>query len=45
MAEAVKLGRAGVGIDLNAKYLRENAVPRVKGALLSRPETAWLAGT
>jgi DNA modification methylase len=37
-------GRRSVGIDLSEKYLRNNAVPRIEGALLSRPATARLAG-
>ncbi len=37
-AEAARLGRAGWGIDLSEKYLRENAVPRVKEALAGDKE-------
>jgi DNA modification methylase len=44
VAVAVDLGRAGWGIDLSEGYLRKNAVPRVRGALLRRSTTAWLAG-
>lgn len=45
VAVAVEEGRRGVGIDLSEKYLTDNAVPRVRGALLGKAETAWLAGT
>jgi DNA modification methylase len=41
-AVAVQAGRRGWGIDLSEKYLRENAVVRVKGALLARPNLTHL---
>ncbi len=41
-ATAVGHGRKGWGIDLSEKYLRENAVVRIKGALLARPALAHL---
>lgn len=41
---ALGLGRRSVGIDLSERYLKNNAVPRVVGALTSRPATAHLAG-
>lgn len=41
-AVCVKLGRHSWGIDLSEQYLRENAVPRVIAALLSRPITSDL---
>ena len=37
-------GRRSIGIDLSEKYLRDNAVPRIEGELLSRPTLAGLAG-
>jgi DNA modification methylase len=37
-------GRRCVGVDLNEGYLRDHAVPRVKGALTARPATAGLTG-
>lgn len=36
-------GRWSWGIDLSAKYLRDNAVPRIVGALQARPALAHLA--
>lgn len=33
-----------MGIDLSEKYLRENAIPRIEGELLSRPKLSHLAG-
>jgi DNA modification methylase len=41
---ALAHGRHCVGIDLSEKYLRDNAIPRIQGALLSRPGLAHLAG-
>lgn len=41
---AIDLGRDSIGIDLSKKYLDENAIPRIKGALLGRPNLAHLAG-
>lgn len=41
-AVAVTHGRHGVGIDLSEKYLRENAVVRIEGELLSTPATVHL---
>jgi len=32
-ATAIVHGRRGVGIDLNEKYLRENAIPRIEAAI------------
>lgn len=32
-AVAVELGRHGIGIDLSAKYLQENAVPRIESSI------------
>lgn len=32
-ATAITLGRRGIGIDLNEKYLRENAIPRIEAAI------------
>ena len=40
---AIALGRHSVGIDLSDRYLRENAIPRIEGELLSRPALAHLA--
>lgn len=37
-------GRHSVGIDLSEKYLRDNAIPRIEGELLSRPALAGLTG-
>ena len=37
-------GRRCWGIDLSEKYLRNNAIPRIEGALMARPGTAGLAG-
>lgn len=37
-------GRHCIGIDLSEVYLRENAIPRIQGALLNRPGLAHLAG-
>lgn len=37
---SIDLGRSSVGIDLNEKYLRNNAIPRVEGTLLRRSDTA-----
>lgn len=42
VATANALGRRGWGIDLSEKYLKENAVPRVEGGLMSRPATVGL---
>lgn len=44
VATAIDLGRWGCGIELNAKYLRDNAVPRIEGVLLRRPSTRALTG-
>jgi DNA modification methylase len=41
-AVAVQAGRRGWGIDLSEKYLMDNAVVRVKGALLARPNLTYL---
>lgn len=41
---ALEHGRRSVGIDLSETYLRDNAIPRIEGQLLSTPETAPLAG-
>ena len=41
---ALDLGRRSIGIDLSEQYLAKNSVPRIVGALASRPELAWLAG-
>lgn len=43
-AVSLQHGRHSVGIDLSDKYLRGNAVPRVKAVLSKRPEQAHLAG-
>jgi DNA modification methylase len=43
-AVSVELGRSSVGIDLSEKYLTNNAVPRIEGALLRRPDTRQLIG-
>lgn len=43
-AVCIELGRYSVGIDLNEKYLTNNAIVRVQGALLSRPAMSHLAG-
>lgn len=32
------------GIDLSEDYLKDNAIPRIEGALLRRPETSALSG-
>lgn len=39
---SIELGRASVGIDLSEKYLKNNAIPRIEGALLRRVDTAKL---
>lgn len=36
--------RHGIGIDLSETYLKNNAIPRIEGALMSRPGKAHLAG-
>lgn len=41
---SIELGRHSVGIDLSEKYLRDNAIPRITGALLRRRTTAGLVG-
>lgn len=41
-AVSLSLGRRSVGIDLNRKYLDNNAIPRIEGALSSRPALARL---
>lgn len=41
---ALGLGRRSWGVDLSADYLEKNAVPRITGALSSRPELAHLTG-
>ena len=33
VAVAVELGRHGLGIDLSATYLQENAIPRIEGSI------------
>lgn len=35
---ALRYGRWAVGIDLNPKYLLENAIPRIEGTLMSIPK-------
>lgn len=35
-------GRRSIGIDLSEKYLNDNAIPRIEGALMSRPNLAAL---
>jgi DNA modification methylase len=35
VATAIRLGRAGVGIDLSEAYLLENAIPRIEAATVS----------
>ena len=45
VAVALANGCRGIGIELNEEYLRDNAVPRVRGTLLSRPLLAHLAGS
>lgn len=37
-ATAISLGRKAIGIDLNAKYLRENAIPRIEAAKPPEPK-------
>lgn len=37
-------GRRSIGIDLSASYLRDNAIPRIQGAILDTPAIAHLAG-
>lgn len=37
-------GRRSIGIDLSETYLRCNAIPRIEGELLTRPDLAALAG-
>jgi hypothetical protein len=39
---AISHGRWSVGIDLSSKYLLENAIPRIRGELVSRPATMGL---
>lgn len=39
---AMAHGRRGVGIDLSETYLKNNAIPRIEGALMSRPGKAHL---
>lgn len=39
---ATGLGRRSIGIDLSEKYLLKNAIPRIEGALLSRPAIGHL---
>lgn len=41
---ALAHGRHCIGIDLSETYLRQNAIPRIQGALLNRPGLAYLAG-
>lgn len=41
---AIAHGRRSVGIDLSKKYLKNNAIPRIEGGLLSRPALARLTG-
>lgn len=43
-AVCIELDRRSIGIDLNEKYLTNNAIVRIKGVLLSRPALAHLAG-
>lgn len=43
-AVSIDLGRRSVGIDLSEKYLKNNAIPRIEGTLLSRPALARLVG-
>lgn len=42
-AVSISLGRRSVGIDLSETYLKENAIPRITGALLSRPAIGHLS--
>lgn len=42
VAVALRLGRYGWGIDLSEQYLKDNAIPRIEGVLLSRPALAHL---
>ena len=41
---AILHGKYSIGIDLSEDYLRDNAIPRIEGTLLSIPEMAHLAG-
>lgn len=41
---AIANKRRSVGVDLSEEYLRENAIPRIIGELLSRPAFAYQAG-
>ncbi len=41
-AVSIGLGRHSVGIDLSEKYLRDNAIVRIEGELLARPDMAHL---
>lgn len=41
---ALAHGRHSIGIDLSVPYLRNNAIPRIEGALLTRPALAHLTG-
>lgn len=42
VATSLSLGRQGVGIDLNEKYIREDAIPRIEQALTAVPEVKGL---
>lgn len=49
VATSIQLGRAGIGIDINETYLRENAIPRIEAVLAtdrkqSRPTVAITSG-
>lgn len=44
-AVSLGLGRRSVGIELNEKYLQENAIPRVEGAVLEIPTMCHLVGS
>lgn len=44
-AVSIALGRRSIGIDLSAKYLVNNAVPRIRGVLSRSAEGALLDPT
>jgi len=39
---AIEKGRRSIGIDLSEEYLREQAIPRINGNLLSIPKLSGL---
>jgi hypothetical protein len=41
---ALANGRRSIGIDLSEKYLRESAIVRIEGALMSRPNLVSQTG-